>query len=74
MKKELLKDGFKLKTSAKKGEGIFAVRSFKASEIVMIGRIEKILEENHSHASQIGKNKYVFHAGLISKVNVNHAL
>jgi len=69
MKKGLLKDGFKLKISDGKGEGIFATRSFKVDEIVMVGKIAKVLEKNHSHASQIGENDYVFHAGLISKVN-----
>ena len=62
-------DGFELRVSDRKGEGIFATRSFKTGEIVMVGIIEKILEENHSHASQTGENEYVFHAGLISKVN-----
>lgn len=27
----------------------------------MVGIIDKIMEENHSHASQIGENEYVFH-------------
>jgi len=62
-------DGFELRLSDRKGEGIFATRSFKTGEIVMVGIIDKILEENHSHASQTGENEYVFHAGLISKVN-----
>ena len=69
MKKGSLKDGFELRDSARKGEGIFPTKSFKAGEIVMVGRIEKTLEENHSHASQVGENEHVFHAGLISKVN-----
>jgi hypothetical protein len=69
MEKGFLKDGFELRKSAGKGEGIFATMSFKASEIVMVGIIEKVLEENHSHASQVGEHEYVFHAGLISKVN-----
>ena len=62
-------DGFELRASDRKGEGIFTTRSFKAGETVMTGMFEKIHEENHSHASQIGENEYVFHAGLISKVN-----
>jgi len=62
-------DGFELRVSDRKGEGIFATRSFKIGEIVMVGVIEKRLEENHSHASQIGENEYVFHSGSISKVN-----
>ncbi len=64
-----MKDGYKLRNTEGKGEGIFATRSFEACETVMVGVIEKVLDANHSHASQIGKNKYVFHAGLISKVN-----
>jgi len=62
-------DGFELRVSDRKGEGIFATRSFRTGEIVMDGIIEKTLKENHSHASQIGENEYAFHAGLISKVN-----
>ena len=62
-------DGFELRVSDRKGEGVFANRSFKTNEIVMVGTIEKILKENHSHASQISENEYAFHAGLISKVN-----
>lgn len=61
--------GYELKVSGEKGEGIFATQPFKAGDLVMEGRIEKVLEENHSHASQIGLHTYVFHAGYISKVN-----
>ena len=64
-----MKDGFELRGTDGKGEGIFATRSFKTREIVMVGKIEKVLDGNHSHASQIGENKYVLHAGSISKVN-----
>ena len=35
----------------------------------MVGKIEKKLDKNHSHASQVGENEYVFHAGQITKVN-----
>ncbi len=51
-------DGFELRLSDRKGEGVFANRSFKTGETVMVGIIDKILEENHSHASQIGENEY----------------
>jgi len=64
-----LNDGFDLRVSEEKGEGVFATESFMAGEIVMVGIIEKKLSNNHSHASQVDKNKYVLHAGLISKVN-----
>jgi len=64
-----MKDGFELRKSSEKGEGVFATISFKTGETVMVGTIEKKLDENHSHASQIGENEYVLHAGSISKVN-----
>ncbi len=63
------KDGFELKKSSEKGEGIFTTKSFNVNDVVMIGVIKKLLNGNHSHASQIGENKYVLHAGMISKVN-----
>lgn len=61
--------GYKLRSIAGKGEGIFSTRSFKTGETVMVGRIEKPLNGNDSHASQVGEHKYVRHAGLIPKVN-----
>ena len=64
-----MKTGFELRETSEKGEGIFATRSFKDGEIVMVGIIEKVLEENNSHASQVGENEYVLHAGLVCKVN-----
>jgi len=64
-----MKTGFELRGTSEKGEGVFATQSFTAGGIAMVGVIKEALNENHSHASQIGENKYVFHAGLISKVN-----
>lgn len=64
-----MKNGYELRKTIGKGEGIFATKCFTAGEIVMLGRIEKKLYKNHSHASQIGENAYVLHAGLITKVN-----
>ena len=64
-----MKDGFELRKSSGRGEGVFATKSFKVGDIVMVGVIKEVLSENHSHASQIGENEYVLHAGLISKVN-----
>ncbi|CAK8711782.1 hypothetical protein KKHLCK_00790 [Candidatus Electrothrix laxa] len=60
---------FELRKSVEKGEGVFAVGSFHAGEIVMVGVIKETVEENHSHASQVSENRHVFHAGLISRVN-----
>lgn len=64
-----MNEGFELRISSHRGDGVFATRAFKAGEITMRGIIEKVLDGNHSHASQIGENVYVLHAGLISKVN-----
>ena len=64
-----MKDGFELRESSEKGEGVFATKSFKTGEIVIVGIIKEVLSKNHSHASQIGENEYVLHAGLIIKVN-----
>ncbi len=64
-----MQDGFELRGTAERGEGIFSTRSFKTGEIVMVGVIEKRLDGNHSHASQVGEKQYVLHAGSISKVN-----
>ncbi len=64
-----MKDGFELRKSSGKGEGIFATQLFKVGDIVMVGVIKGVLNGNHSHASQIGDNKYVLHAGLMTKVN-----
>ena len=62
-------DGFQLGNCSDRGDGIFTTREFSRGDIVMVGVIEKELQANHSHASQIGKDRYVFHAGMISKVN-----
>jgi len=64
-----MEDGCELRISSEKGDGVFATNSFKRGEIVLAGIIQEALNENHSHASQIGENKYVLHAGLIIKVN-----
>ncbi len=61
--------GYELRKTPGKGEGVFATKTFKPNEIVMVGVIEEIVEKNHSHASQIGPDTWVMHAGLISKVN-----
>ncbi|NEQ14137.1 SET domain-containing protein-lysine N-methyltransferase [Moorena sp. SIO2C4] len=60
---------FELRDTPGKGEGMFATDIFKTGEIVMVGRIKQVLSENNSHASQIGKDKYVLHGGMIHKVN-----
>ena len=64
-----IEDGCELRISSEKGDGVFATKSFERGETVVIGVIKEALNENHSHASQIGENEYVLHAGLTIKVN-----
>ena len=64
-----MSEGFELRNTPGKGEGVFATRSFRIGDTVMVGVIEKVLEGNHSHASQISEKAYVFHGGLVPKVN-----
>jgi uncharacterized protein len=61
--------GCKLKKTTQGGEGVFATESFTIGDVVMIGVIEKVLDKNNRHASQVGEHLYVLHAGLASKVN-----
>lgn len=61
--------GLELRTTARSGGGVFATRPFTAGETVLVGRIEKRLAKNHSHASQIAEHEFVLHAGLTSKFN-----
>jgi len=62
--------GYELRsTTDDRGEGVYATRSYKQGEIVMVGHIETEVPGNYSHASQITFNRFVLHGGLISKVN-----
>ncbi|GAA2650283.1 hypothetical protein GCM10010400_01540 [Streptomyces aculeolatus] len=62
-------DGYELQRTDAKGEGVFATRSFQLGETVMVGVIDRELDENHSHASQIDEKRFVLHGGLVPKVN-----
>lgn len=64
-----MKDSVELRSTLDKGEGVFSMQPFECGDVVMIGVIQDVLAENHSHASQVGENEFVFHAGLITKVN-----
>lgn len=61
--------GYRLHVTEAKGEGVFATRSFQIGETVMIGVIDRELDRNHSHASQISAERFVVHRGLIPKIN-----
>lgn len=62
-------NGTRVGKSPRKGKGVFATRMFKTGETVIVGKIEIVLEENTSHAAQIGINKYVLHAEPVPTVN-----
>jgi len=58
-----------VKPTLEKGDGVFACRPFARLELVIAGFIERRLEGNSAHASEIEPGKYVLHGGLMSKVN-----
>ncbi|MFD4976263.1 hypothetical protein [Streptomyces sp. NPDC058424] len=60
-----MNDGYELKRTDAKGEGVFATRSFQVGETVMVGVIDREVDHNHSHASQIGEKRFVLHGGLV---------
>jgi uncharacterized protein len=62
-------NGFELRRTHEKGEGVFATRPFLTGETVMVGVIDRELDRNHSHASQVGAERFVLHGGLVPKVN-----
>jgi hypothetical protein len=64
-----MNDGFELSGTPGKGDGVFATKPFKIGDTVMTGGIDKVVDGNNAHASQIGENQFVLHAGLISLVN-----
>ena len=64
-----MKTDIEVRTTPGRGEGVFALRAFEPGETVMVGILETSGIKNHSHASQIGKNKFGFHSGLSSKLN-----
>lgn len=63
-------DGYELRCSANgTGEGVFATRSFRAGETVVIGTVARRAGRNHSHATQVSRTEYVELSGLGPKVN-----
>lgn len=68
-KKGHMNTGYELLGTPDKGEGVFATKPFRCDDVVMVGVIKERVDENHSHASQIGEFDHVVHDGLISKVN-----
>ena len=64
-----MNSGFELRTTNDRGEGVFATRFFQLGETVMVGHIDRELDRNDPHASQISEKRFVLHGGLIPKVN-----
>jgi len=48
-----------IKETSDRGNGIFAEKTFKIGDVVFIGKVEKELVNNHSHASQVGLDKFI---------------
>lgn len=61
--------GYELQRTGTKGDGVFATRAFQMGETVMVGVIDRDLDQNHAHASQVSEKRFVLHGGLITKVN-----
>ncbi|MEU1569326.1 SET domain-containing protein [Streptomyces mirabilis] len=62
-------NGIELRGTQEKGEGVFATQPFQVDETVMVGVIDRELDRNHSHASQVSAERFVLHDGLVPKVN-----
>lgn len=62
-------EGYELRTTEDKGEGVYATREFQPGETVLVGFILSEVSGNHSHATQVGRNRFVQHGGLNSKLN-----
>ncbi len=61
--------GIEVRKAHGRGQGVFTLKAFGPGDTVMVGVLESTGITNHSHASQIGKNKFGFHSGLSSKLN-----
>ncbi len=57
------------RTTPDRGQGIFALKSFKRGDILHVGVLDTNAIKNHSHASQLSKTRFGFHKGLSSKFN-----
>jgi hypothetical protein len=62
-------EGVELRQTDGKGDGVLATRSFAAGETVMVGFLIGAVTGNHSHATQVGPDRWALHGGLGPKVN-----
>ena len=49
--------GYELRSTAQKGQGIFATKDFKRNELVMLGGVLHVLEMNTAWATQVGVDR-----------------
>jgi len=61
--------GAQLRETEGRGTGVFSTRPFRPGELILPGTIETELDGNDSHASQIGRHRFVRHGGLVPRVN-----
>ncbi len=62
-------EGVELRRTDGKGDGVLATRPFAAGETVMVGYLIGAVAGNHSHATQVGPDRWALHGGLGPKVN-----
>lgn len=51
---------FELKETVGKSEGIFATKFIKAGETLIVGKVEKKLDKNHSQVLQVVEKNMCF--------------
>jgi uncharacterized protein len=61
--------GCELRTTEGKGEGVFATQGFDVGETVVVAVVEQRGKVNSSHATQVGRFKWVLLGGMGPKVN-----
>lgn len=69
VEKSSVDEPYVLRETPENGDGIYATRAIASGETVMVGYIIKELSGNHSHATQVGRNRFIQHGGYNSKVN-----
>ncbi len=61
--------GYELRKTWDKDDGVFATKPFDVGDTVIVGVIERRVDRNDSHATQMSRTEFVLHAGLGPKVN-----
>jgi len=61
--------GYELRKTWDKDDGVFATKPFDVGDTVIVGVIERRVDRNDSHATQMSRTEFALHAGLGPKVN-----